>query len=155
METLLFAVIIGIISAIFSKKKEEASGRKGFWAFISRMKELLDPEQKTTQYQAQKSPAPAPSAAPWQDSTLLRSIENEYNEKKKEAYKKKQANSLNEIKQENDQNRPAQLASKYEETIKSPELEVGEQSLVRAVIWSEILGPPRSKSPYLVNRNKS
>lgn len=154
MESLLIAVIIGIISVFYSKKKEEANGKAGFWSYVAEMKNLLDPGQKTTQQQVQQSHAHASATAPWQDKSLLNSLEKEYNEKKKESYRKKQASSLKETKQVKNQIGQFPMSGKNDEPSKASELEVERQTLVNAVIWSEILGPPRAKVPYLQSKNK-
>lgn len=41
-----------------------------------------------------------------------------------------------------------------QKTKQASQLKVDESKLVDAVIWSEILGPPRAKKPYLQNRTR-
>ncbi|WML47476.1 hypothetical protein RCG23_18875 [Neobacillus sp. PS3-34] len=117
------------------------------------MKNLLDPGQKTTQQQVQQSHAHASATAPWQDKSLLNSLEKEYNEKKKESYRKKQASSLKETKQVKNQIGQFPMSGKNDEPSKASELEVERQTLVNAVIWSEILA--RLEPKFLIYKAKT
>lgn len=42
-----------------------------------------------------------------------------------------------------------------QEKTRSKELEMDQQKLVDAIIWSEVLGPPRAKKPYMKSRYRN
>lgn len=42
-----------------------------------------------------------------------------------------------------------------QEELRSKEMKLNQEKLVEAIIWSEILGPPRAKKPYMKSRYRN
>jgi hypothetical protein len=137
----VFIAII-VISAIYSMKKDKAGrNKKGTRSFFSEIKERIDP-LPIKKPQQPKRQAAAAAAKTWQDRELQNSLEKEYNEKKREI-ERKPSISKNEI--------TSKAADETEADHSS--LHVDKQSLVNAIIWTEILGPPRSKKSFFQKRH--
>ncbi|NHM30362.1 hypothetical protein [Neobacillus terrae] len=123
------------------KKDNAARKKKGTRSFFSEIKEIIDP-LPSKKPQQQKRHAPAASSQTWQDRELQNSLEKEYNEKKRET-ERKPSISKNEITSKGAEEKGAD----------NPSLHVDKQSLVNAIIWSEILGPARSKQSFFQKRH--
>lgn len=143
---ILWLVLLGVISSLFRGKKREEEG------------------QKTRSNPVENRPAQKSGSAFEELKEIFkevnRSLQGETQPSqtlKKEAYKKKEhVKELIEpasYTQRADQEKTS-IANEIEINRKAPilqkknQLKVDESKLVDAVIWSEILGPPRAKSPY-------
>lgn len=135
----IIVVLIGIISSLFNKAKGQSKG---------------NPSQPKPF--AESTPIPQEPSFDDFPEEPIRAFEADYNEMKKEAEKKIRA--LRE-QQKRYEERAARLNSEAVMSepkttapstgkVENASLEVDREKLADAVIWSEILGPPRSKRPH-------
>lgn len=150
METILFAIIIGIISAIFSKVKSNQSQSKKKPFSMNGMKEIrTNFDELTNNEPKETSPIKAvPKAETPQNK--LKNLEEEYLQARKES-----EISRKRVAQARKQN---EVAKELENKVKREESETllseypDAKTLVNGIVWSEILGEPRSKKPYFAKR---
>ncbi|MDQ0197250.1 hypothetical protein [Neobacillus ginsengisoli] len=155
MNTLIFMIIVGIISTIFSKAKgNKGPTKKKTYSFnnIDDLRELFNNNKTTNHPQRQTRTIPSVNIENQPDN--MESIEKKY-------LKIKQVSEANPVgmvilpppeqkliepvkKIENDKKEEERLAFSDIPDAKT---------LVNGIIWSEILGEPRSKKPYFA-KNK-
>lgn len=134
METVIIAIIIGVISTIYNQLKKNIKGTPQLWPLLGNRLEFQRVNKKTetgvrNQADAQVQEAP---------SRPIRKRDNVVDASKKEQLPMNGHEPESFIDTEN-QEYPVNL----------PE----EKTLIDAVIWSEILGEPRGKRPYFTRKN--
>ncbi|MCQ6278150.1 hypothetical protein [Bacillus sp. EB600] len=133
METILIAIIVGVISAIYtqSKKKGKESGAgRPFFSNWLRSQEKVKSQRAST---AGKHASPVQQRSIQSHQRAGRSA------------------SLNSTSQDKDVLQRGIEFLEIEDQlypIEAPE----QKTLVNAIIWSEVLGPPRSKSPHFTRK---
>lgn len=144
----LFIILIAFISSFFKNKKKVDGDYKR-------------PNKPVGEKQ--------PSASPFDEvremfKEVSRSLQNEsksppsssinqmYEEKKAQA-QKKAIEEVGRIKV--DQNIKKMQEQETEDRESKQELEINENKIVESVMWAEILGPPRAKSPYRSNYRRN
>jgi hypothetical protein len=136
-------IIIGILISIFKKnnaiKKGSTTEAKPFSLNRGYFQNMYEKMKETNTFQDANSIQ--------QEPTLLEQVNMEYSEK---LAQKKDGVSENNLKQKVIK---TDEVEKINNGIHPKGIEV-DQSLVSAVIWSEILGKPRSKSPYHAKRRR-
>lgn len=137
---ILWIVLLGVISSLFRGKKREEEG------------------QKTRSNPVENRPTPKSGSAFGELKEIFREVNRTFQEETKptQTLKKERVQEVIEpasYTQMADQGNTA-FAQEIEVVQKAPisqkknQLKVDESKLVDAVIWSEILGPPRAKNPY-------
>jgi hypothetical protein len=141
LESLAVVIIIGILTAIFKKNKAMKNGStteaKPFTFNHSHLQNMYEKIKDSTKYNGANFNQ--------QEPTLLEQVNMEYAEK---LAPKKDSVSESDLKQKVIK---TEEVKKTNDGIHPRGIEV-DQSLVSAVIWSEILGKPRSKNPYHAKR---
>ncbi|MFE8703211.1 hypothetical protein ACFYKX_21770 [Cytobacillus sp. FJAT-54145] len=151
----LLVILIGLISSIFKRMKgtQEEPRKSQPKPFVE--SGPFDFEQQPRQEQPVQRMEPVPQQT--YEPNPLGKIEQEFLEKKKKAeeklaaLKKQQATAQKKAETIQSHRRLNQVKEKIE-TTEPEQVHVDNQKLVDAVIWSEILGPPRSKRPHSANR---
>jgi hypothetical protein len=137
LNSFAIVIIIGILISIFKKnnamKKGQTTEAKPFTNNYSQLQNMYKKIKESTKYNDANFNQ--------QEPTLLEQANMEYTEKLDQ---KKDRVSENNLKQK------VIMTEDVEKTTGGilPKGIEGNQSLVSAVIWSEILGKPRSKNPY-------
>ena len=137
---ILWLVLLGVISSLFRGKKREEEG------------------QKTRSNPVENRPTPKSGSAFGELKEIFREVNRTFQEETQpsQTLKKERVQEVIEpasYTQRADQERTS-IANEIEVIQKAPilqkknQLKVDESKLVDAVIWSEILGPPRAKNPY-------
>ncbi|WML40604.1 hypothetical protein RCG19_02640 [Neobacillus sp. OS1-2] len=150
METILFFIIVGIISTIFGKTKrtQGQSPRKPFK--VSGMEDVRTLVKELTNEVSHQA-APVKSA---QKVEVLqennRKLEQEYDQVRKESESSRRALATARLQRE--KMKEQTVAATMDEDEPNISTEPNAQSLVNGVIWAEILGEPRSKKPYFPKR---
>jgi hypothetical protein len=143
LESLAIVIIIGILTAIFNKNKAMKKGPttegKPFTFNHSHLQNMYEKIKDSNKYNDANFNQ--------QEPTLLEQVNMEYTEK---LAQKKDSVSESDLKQKVVK---TEEIGKINDGIHPKGFEV-DQSLVSAVIWSEILGKPRSKNPYHAYRRR-
>lgn len=140
METILFLIIAGILSSIFSKAKGKSNpGRtkpftaKGFSDIRTQVEQQM--------MNMQRKPGQISTGQPALQDTNLPSLEEKYQEVKQ---------------------KPVVSIKQLEQPVVSTSLEVdsdtsldkpNEKTIINGIIWAEILGEPRAKKPYFSRKS--
>ena len=142
---IIFIILVAVISALFRKKKESSGDPKG----QRRANQPLDkrPSQTQTSFDEVREVF----------KEFSRSFSNptaSSNQKREDPYyEEKKAEELNEPTFVEREIEPlisdSPLRSMIQETPEEKAIEVDRSKIVDAIIWTEILGPPRSKKPYM------
>ncbi|KON86999.1 hypothetical protein AF332_09370 [Sporosarcina globispora] len=143
----ILIALIAFISSFFKKKKEKKP--------VKQTPRSLHQEQRTQteRSSADSALAEALKEEERQQAEKARRIEEEYRQRKQQA--EERMNALQN--QRRDAERKANAFAKAASNTKSEyqkqssgagHFEPRKQALVDGIIWSEILGPPRSKNPH-------
>ena len=143
METILFMIIVGVISTIFGKAKnnqkqwqKKPHSIKGMDELRTLFDEVVNPSRQTVSSPAVKTEE--------QIKTSERNLEKEFLQVRREseasrigrAASRQQAESLDEQKRKTEER----------ETVSLEDQEG--RAIINGIIWSEILAEPRSKRPF-------
>ena len=147
METLIFLIIIGILSVVFGKgkaSKGQSRNRRFLPDNIKEIRTLFN--QQLDHYSAKKS---SPDIVQQKE---FDSIEEKYLQTKKELVvstlelnNQQDTKSLQTIK-----GADSAGDKQEEETVFSKN--VDDNAIINGIIWAEILGEPRSKKPYFTRK---
>ncbi|MBN8200593.1 MULTISPECIES: hypothetical protein [Bacillaceae] len=143
----ILIALIAFISSFFKKKKEEKP--------VKQTPRSVQQEQRTQAEgtSADSALAEALKEEKRQQAEKARRIEEEYRQRKQKAEESMKALQNQRRAAERKTNALARSASNKnaeypKEASGAGSLEPRKQSLVDGIIWSEILGPPRSKNPH-------
>lgn len=148
----IIVVLIGIISSFFKKNKEEKkqTTQRSPKPFVERTPKPKPEIFKQLEQEITKYLVPERQEVPTKQETAKKSIQSDYLEAKKQAEAKppvlQEQNSeqvLLEV-----QGEQYQMESSPPLTVPRASFSVDKDRLADAVIWSEILGPPRAKRPH-------
>jgi hypothetical protein len=148
LETLFFLIIIGVLSAIFSKGKTR-TGKSGNKSFLpDNIKEIRTLFNKQFNNFSTEITGPV----------IVKQEESDSLEKKYLGVKKNFEVSAIELNMQQDV-QPLQV-KKMTAKVKEIEQEVGSvfsenvdaKTLINGIVWAEILGEPRSKKPYFARK---
>lgn len=147
MSTIIFMIIVGVLSTIFAKAKgnKEPSKSKSFsFNRFDDFRELFN--NKTTNH-LPKETSPKPSMKPEFQPGNLESIEKKYLQIKHipEASPRPELKQTEQVKM-TEKDRKEEGKEQFSE---SPDA----KALVNGIIWAEILGEPRAKKPYFMRKN--
>lgn len=128
METILFLIIVGILSSIFGKRGKRNQGplkpftAKGFDDYRTKVEQQIGkkPEQTTTGKPIISEPPPLSMEQKYQGIKLTSVVSSE-------------------------QEGPMKY---MESTDDDPLNKLEEKTIINGIIWAEILGEPRAKKPY-------
>ena len=142
---IIFIILVAVISALFRKKKESSRDPEG----PRRTNQPLDKRPSQTQTTLDEVREVF--------KELSRSFSNptaSSNQKREDPYyEEKKVEELTEPTFVEQEIEPlitdSPLRSMIQETPKEKAIEVDRSKIVDAIIWTEILGPPRSKKPYM------
>ena len=137
---ILWLVLLGVISSLFRGKKREEEG------------------QKTRSNPVENRPTPKSGSAFGELKEIFREV-NRYISRGNTTFSNLKKERVQEVIEPASYTQRAvqektSIANEIEVIQKAPilqkknQLKVDESKLVDAVIWSEILGPPRAKNPY-------
>lgn len=150
METILFLIIAGVLSTIFSKGKSKGttSAKKPF--STKSMKEIRNLFTEFTNNEMNKTrPIKSDIKA---DSHInnLKTLEQEYQQVRQESESSRMgiAASRQQAEKTNERSIKSKLEENEAVNLEKPDA----NTLVNGIIWSEILGEPRSKNPYRAKR---
>lgn len=137
---LIIAILVGIISSIFKKKKDETKPAKkkskNFWETVQLPNFDSSPEVK-----------PLQKAEVYHEEPVqpVRTIQEDYLEAQRKAeLLKRDAVDLEQNIRSNEVIRTSEASTGQTKN----DFEVDSNKLTDAVIWSEILGPPRARRPH-------
>lgn len=147
METLLFLIIVGILSVVFGKAKGSQARPPKRWPSTNWTGGIRAIQNELPQA------VPSPPSTMNTGRNTEESLNNRSNLEKEYL----------EVRQESETSRRGMAVTRRQEEIKGQKveqdywdngiLEVDDaKNLLNGVIWSEILGEPRSKKPYRVKR---
>ena len=144
----IIIILIAIISSLFKNKKKAAEGQKRGTVLPPIHKPIRSPFDEVKEiFKEVTRPLSEENRAP------AKKIEEVFQEKKRKAeYEKETSNQTSAVKRNMEYIKTGTPLAPVSQT-KSAEnkesaLKVDESKLVEAVIWAEILGPPRAKNPY-------
>ncbi|EKN64677.1 hypothetical protein BABA_23058 [Neobacillus bataviensis LMG 21833] len=150
METILFFIIVGIISTIFGKSKRTQGQSPKKPIKVSGMEDIR------TLFKELKNEVSLP-AAPIKSEQKVevlqksnRTLEQEYNQVRKESESSRKALAASRLQREKMKEQTIEVSK--DECEPSISMEPNAQTLVNGIIWAEILGEPRSKKPYFPKR---
>lgn len=143
METILFLIIVGILSSIFGKSKGKNSpGRtkpfstKGFDDFRTKVEQQM--------FGVPRNKGQISTGQPANKVTDLQSMEEKYQEiKQNPSISSTQVKKLH----------PSKVVSIEVESDDIPFEKPDEKTIINGIIWAEILGEPRAKKPYLPRKS--
>lgn len=143
METILFLIIVGILSSIFGKAKGKTNpGRtkpftaKRFDDFRTMVEQQMGGSPKKT--------GQISTGRPVNQDANLQSIEEKYQEIKQNPVVNKMQIS---------QTEPFKVSRKEVESNEVPFERPDEKTIINGIIWGEILGEPRAKKTYFSKKN--
>jgi hypothetical protein len=143
---IIFIILVAVISSLFRKKKESSRDPKG---------------QRRTNQPLDKSPSQTQTSFD-EVREVFKELSRSFSNPTTSSNRKRENPSHEEIKgvnqqvEELNQSNMAEslqsdvpiLQTVMEEKQRDKVIELDETKLVDAVVWSEILGPPRAKKPY-------
>lgn len=137
---LIIAILVGIISSIFKKRKNETKPTKkkskNFWETVQLPNFDSSPEVK-----------PLQKAEVYREETVqpVRTIQEDYLEAQRKAdLLKRDAMDIEQNVKSNEAKRSYEASASQAKN----DFEVDSNKLADAIIWSEILGPPRARRPH-------
>jgi hypothetical protein len=160
LENLVFLIIIGIVSAIFGKAKSNRgqSQNKPFSTnsmddIRTLFKELTNNESRETtpiNEPRKMSPIKAEQKKVTEQNNF-KNLENEYLQVRQESESSRIGMATS--RQQSEKIKDLEMKDKHEEgrTIISEYPDA--KTLVNGIVWSEILGEPRSKKSYFANKS--
>lgn len=142
METFVIMIIIGIVSVVFRKGKEKPGRSRNKTFSMNTFEEIKTLVKK--QLNNDEFPTPSTLKSKYKPSRIpLDHLENKYEQLKQEPEVKRIGISVAQPKVEKVEVNTGQddgnLISFYPD----------EKTLINGMVWSEILGEPRSKKPFL------
>ncbi|MEC1155290.1 hypothetical protein AB1L05_05405 [Cytobacillus horneckiae] len=161
---LLIVVLIGIITSVFGNKSKQEQQKQQ-----QKQKQQQQRQQETRQQQTMSAEVEREERKPIADvnedqlkkyaKEVSTHYEAEISDRKQEVEEKIAA--LRKQRKQAEKKANAFLSStekgassSLSGNVKQPSMTVGSQKLVDAVIWSEILGPPRSMKPHRARQRK-
>jgi hypothetical protein len=143
---IIFIILVAVISSLFRKKKESSRDPKG---------------QRRTNQPLDKSPSQTQTSFD-EVREVFKELSRSFSNPTTSSNRKRENPSHEEIKEVNQQSveiNPSNMSESLhsdvpilqtvmEEKQRDKVIELDETKLVDAIIWSEILGPPRAKKPY-------
>ncbi len=149
METILFLIIVGILSTIFGKGKRKGtpSAKR---PFSTNSKDIRTIFKELTNYEPSKT-------SPINSELKVESINNNLQDLEKEYQQVRQESEISRIgmaasRQIAEKNNDQPIMNKPEDNETVIFEKPDANTLVNGIIWSEILGEPRSKKPYMTKR---
>jgi hypothetical protein len=149
VETILFLIIVGILSTIFGKGKRKGtpSAKR---PFSTNSKDIRTIFKEFTNYVPSKT---SPINSELKTESLkhnLKDLEKEYQQVRQESEISRIGMATSRQLAEKNDEQPIMHKHEDGETIifEKPDA----NTLVNGIIWSEILGEPRSKKPYMTKR---
>lgn len=142
MENLIFMIIIGIFSVIVGKSQIKQGQPKNNPFSKKAFEEIRLQVNKQVSYEEKRMTSPIKKE---RNATMtLNNLENKYQQ----------------LKQESDVSRIGMTVAQSQQAVNKAEVKIepvdslyslnpDEKTLINGIIWSEILGEPRSKKPYL------
>ncbi|WHY84763.1 hypothetical protein QNH39_19210 [Neobacillus novalis] len=155
MNTILVMIVIGIITSMFGKAKNnrgqsqnKPTSPNGIGEIRKLFQELTD--QEISELSPIKEPTRPSSVIVEQKTAAPQKLEKEYLQVRKEsessreraAASRQQKEIIKERVQKDKQEEAGTIFSEYPDA----------KTLVNGIVWSEILGEPRSKKPYFAKR---
>jgi hypothetical protein len=145
LENLIFMIIIGIFSVIVGKSKIKQGQPKNNPFSKKAFEEIRTQVNKQVSYVEKRKTSPIKKER--NAAMTLNNLEN-------------LENKYQQLKQESDVSRIGMTVSQAQQTVNKAEVKTealdslyslnpDEKTLINGIIWSEILGEPRSKNPYL------
>lgn len=150
METILFMIIVGVISTIVGKSKNNQGKSKGRPLSVDPMKEVRTLFDEFNNNKPRETFSVETKTSSESKERPLGNLEKEYEQIRNEseasrtrmAAARQQAEKIIVPSKEDDQHQ-----------FEPPGLEQPDpHTLVNGIIWSEILGEPRAKRPYFLKR---
>lgn len=150
METILFMIIVGIISTIFGKAKRSQGhspkkpfSTNGMEDIRTLFKEFTNNELGETSpiRTDQKTALP---------QNNIKNLEKEYQQVRQESESSRMGMAATRLQSEKLKDQTMQARENESDPIISNDPDP--KTLINGIIWSEILGEPRSKKPYLAKR---
>ncbi|MGG3562194.1 hypothetical protein ABES03_11380 [Neobacillus rhizosphaerae] len=151
METILFLIIVGVISTIFGKTKgtQGKAGNKPF--SVGNMKDIRTLFDEFTKEKPRETFSVETNTHMEVPKNLLKNLENEYVQVRQESEASRTRMAA--TRQQAERVIEPATKIKHQEITKPVALENPDvNTFVNGIIWSEILGEPRAKRPYLSKR---
>ncbi|MEH7414086.1 hypothetical protein V7266_02215 [Neobacillus drentensis] len=147
METILIMIVVGVISMIFGKTKNNQGQTRRrpsgihMRDFQTRVKEITEFPKDTMAIQTEKKQGP---------------LKSKQNKLEKEYLQVRQESEAGRIGMAAARNQAANKELiKIQEEITSISENLDSRTVINGIIWSEILAEPRSKNPYIVKKRSS
>ncbi|WHY76174.1 hypothetical protein QNH20_18880 [Neobacillus sp. WH10] len=150
METILFMIIVAIISTIFGKAKRNSgqSAKKPFSA--NGMEEIRTLFKELTNNEpAESTPIKTEQKAVMAQNNN-RNLEKENIQVRQESEASRMVMAASRLQREKLKEQTTIARQEESETIISKDPDP--KNLINGIVWSEILGEPRSKKPYFAKR---
>ncbi|MFJ7729757.1 hypothetical protein ACIQXV_27100 [Neobacillus sp. NPDC097160] len=150
METILFMIIIGVISTIFGKAKRSQgqSPKKPF--STSGMEEIRTLFKELTNDEPKKTRPIKTELKPELPQNSSKNLEKEYQQVRLESESSRMGMAASRLQSEKLKEQTIQTRQNESDPIISTDPDP--KTLINGIIWSEILGEPRSKKPYIAKR---
>lgn len=150
METILFMIIIGVISTIFGKAKAN-QGKNGSKPFsVNNMKDVRTLFDELTNNKPRETFS-VDTKIKTEKKGPIQSLEKEYEQVRHESEASRARMAAARKKTEIEKGTAAKIPH-YEETEPLHLENADSNSLVNGLIWSEILAEPRAKRPYSLKK---
>lgn len=149
METLVFMIIIGILSTIFGKAKKSNTQSKNKPTFPNKLEEIRTIFNKQFENQTHRRTNSIPETQP----AILESMEEKYLQVKNDSevtpsgMSNQPSTGLQRSKKGNE---PINDKLEGSDPIFSESLDA--KTLINGIIWAEVLGEPRSKKSYFARK---
>lgn len=150
METILFMIIVGVISTIVGKSKNNQGKSKGRPFSVDPMKEVRTLFDEFTNNKPRETFSVETKTSSESKERPLGNLEKEYEQIRNESEA-----SRTRMAAARQQDEKIIVPSKVDDQhqFEPPGLEQPDpHTLVNGIIWSEILGEPRAKRPYFLKR---
>ena len=151
METILFLIIVGVISTIFGKTKSTQGKSRNKPFSVGNMKDIRTLFDEYTNEKPRETFSDETKTHTEVPQNLIKNLEKEYVQ----------------VRQESEASRTRMAVTRQQaEQVIAPTTKVNQQetnipvalenpdatTIVNGIIWSEILGEPRAKRPYFSKR---
>jgi hypothetical protein len=157
----LVIVLIAVISSFFRKKKDNPNtqGRTPTQAGGGQNKRLSSPiEEARDIFKEFSRSLQEQQSKPLPRKTMDKQFQSDRKMEESQKVEQPAASDVNApetLPVRNEMTRPPIGLELEPKTAPKKELKVQEEQLIDAIIWSEILGPPRTKKPYRRNNYRS
>jgi hypothetical protein len=140
LETLIFLIVMGIVSVIFRKAKGKTGQSRNRTFSRDTFEEIRTLVKKQLNYDGIPTTSTLKSKNIQSEIPLenLEKLENKYQQLKQESEVKRIGMSIAQPKVEKVEHEEGSIISLYPD----------EKTLINGMVWSEILGEPRSKKPF-------